>query len=494
MISSEIIPLYQKQFSDIEKLFPVETQKLISIHKSSINTILEKLKLKNLSPEAQRQIDLEFKKISSKNNEIYKSKLTSYLTDKFKDIDKNVHNGYYKTIDEYKREIDNFKENVLKSSLEGPNKEALIYKFILEKIIIGIEIIINSHSNSYKNELNDKQSLLNKMSSNIKDTKIEAEKILKDIALKEALIKQMENDKTSLLKLSSSNADKLSKILKEKGNEIKKLNEKIEESENNNSKIINELKEKIKKAESNQNDKEKIANSCKNDFEKKKIELQTKIDVLEKQIKNANEAKALALRNLTKDLLLNSKNLEIEKFENQISSLNKKIEKLTEKNMDLSNQLFEKEKSLEFEKKKSEKLISEYEEKIREATNEHEEIEDEVKKIQNLQNQNSQQLKTNYETKIAEMKGNFSKSELIYKDSIDKLNQLIEKTNDELSNLKEENEKSSNRLEELKSQSLKDKVDYDKYIKILEENYKRILSQYEDCVKENNNLKAQQEF
>ena len=212
MISSEIIPLYQKQFSDIEKLFALETQKLISIHKSSINTILEKLKLKNLSPEAQRQIDLEFKKISSKNNEIYKSKLTSYLTDKFKDIDKNVHNGYYKTIDEYKREIDNFKENVLKSSLEGPNKEALIYKFILEKIIIGIEIIINSHSNSYKNELNDKQSLLNKMSSNIKDTKIEAEKILKDISLKEALIKQMENDKTSLLKLSSSNADKLSKI------------------------------------------------------------------------------------------------------------------------------------------------------------------------------------------------------------------------------------------------------------------------------------------
>ena len=218
MISSEIIPLYQKQFTDIEKLFPVETQKLISVHKSSINTILEKLKLKNLSPEAQRQIDLEFKKISSKNNEIYKSKLTSYLSDKFKDIDRNIHNGYYKTIDEFKRDVDNFKENVLRSASQGPNKEAIIFKFILEQIIIGIEIIINSHSNSYKNELNDKQSLLNKMSSNIKDTKIEAEKILKDIALKEALIKQMENDKTSILKLSSSNADKLSKVLKEKGN------------------------------------------------------------------------------------------------------------------------------------------------------------------------------------------------------------------------------------------------------------------------------------
>ena len=72
------------------------------------------------------------------------------------------------------------------------------------------------------------------------------------------------------------------------------------------------------------------------------------------------------------------------------------------------------------------------------------------------------------------MKGNYSKSELIYKDNINKLEQLIEKANDELYNLKEENEKALNRLEELKSQTLKDKVDYDKYVKILEENYKRI--------------------
>ena len=113
--------------------------------------------------------------------------------------------------------------------------------------------------------------------------------------------------------------------------------------------------------------------------------------------------------------------------------------------------------------------------------------------MKDVESDNLQELKTNYETKIAEIKGNYSKSELIYKDSIDNLNKLIEKTNEELSNLKEENEKNSNKLEELQSQTLKDKVDYDKYIKILEENYKRILSQYEDCVKENNNLKAQQE-
>ena len=37
----------------------------------------------------------------------------------------------------------------------------------------------------------------------------------------------------------------------------------------------------------------------------------------------------------------------------------------------------------------------------------------------------------------------------------------------------------------------KDKKDYNSYLKILEENHKRIMSQYDECVKENNMLKAQ---
>ena len=493
MSFNEILTLYQKNFSEIENTFPIDSQRLYLIHKSALNTIYEKFNIKNLSLEAEKQIELEFNKISNKNNEIYKSKLLNYLSDKFKDIDGSVHSGYYKSIDEYERDINKFKDNIINDAPEGPNKEALIFKFILDQIMIDTEIIINSNISNYEDELNNKENILKTININIKDSKDEADKIIKEISIKEEIIKKFENDKTDMIKLSSNNADKLSKILKEKGNEIQRLNDKIEEGEKNNLTIINELKEKIKKAELNQNDKEKIVNSSKNEFEKKKIELENKIEVLEKQIKNANEAKVLALKNLTKDLLLNTQNSEIEKFQNQIIYLNKKIEKLNEKNIELSSQLLDKEKSLEFEKKKSQKLIFDYEEKIKEATNEHDNIEEQIKKIQDEENENLQNLKSNYETKIGEMKGNYSKSELLYEANLNNLNQLIENSNEELNNLKEENEKNLNKLEELKSQSLKDKVDYDKYIKILEENYKRILSQYEDCVKENNNLKAQQE-
>ena len=52
--------------------------------------------------------------------------------------------------------------------------------------------------------------------------------------MKETLIKKLENDKTGFFNLNFFNTKKLSKILKDKRNEINKLNDKIEESENNN--------------------------------------------------------------------------------------------------------------------------------------------------------------------------------------------------------------------------------------------------------------------
>ena len=169
MSKNEIIIQYQNHFSDIQEKFPIDSEKLFSIHKSAIKSIMENLNLKNFSPESQRQIDLEYKKISSQNLEIFKSQLLSYLSEKFKDIDGNVHSGYYKSIDEYKNDIDKFKENVLKFAPEGPNRDSLIFKFILDQIIIDTEIIINSNVTLYENELNDKENILKKINCNIKD-------------------------------------------------------------------------------------------------------------------------------------------------------------------------------------------------------------------------------------------------------------------------------------------------------------------------------------
>ena len=50
--------------------------------------------------------------------------------------------------------------------------------------------------------------------------------------------------------------------------------------------VLVEEKEKINQANNSQTEKDKMAGNSKTEFETKKIELQTRIDFLEKQIKN----------------------------------------------------------------------------------------------------------------------------------------------------------------------------------------------------------------
>ena len=190
--------------------------------------------------------------------------------------------------------------------------------------------------------------------------------------------------------------------------------------------------------------------------------------------------------------MANPQNLDTKKFEEQIQNLNKKIEKLQNKNNELSAELLEKDKILENEKNRSINLVNEYEKKLKSVADDHNYMEEKAAEIQTEENNNLEELKKKYELQISELKANFSKDELIIKANIEKLKTLIEKTKSDINNLKSDNQKLTSKLEELKSQNIKDKTDYDNYVKILEENHKRIMSQYDESVKENNNLQAQQ--
>ena len=63
-----------------------------------------------------------------------------------------------------------------------------------------------------------------------------------------------------------------------------------------NLQILSELKQKIINAEQNKLQKEKTNTELKNNFEQSKIELQTKIDLLQKQIKKMNKLLILLLK------------------------------------------------------------------------------------------------------------------------------------------------------------------------------------------------------
>ena len=85
-----------------------------------------------------------------------------------------------------------------------------------------------------------------------------------------------------------------------------------------------------------------------------------------------NQARTTVLKSLlTNDINSNPQNLDTKKLEEQILNLSKKIEKLQNKNNELSAELLEKDKILENEKNKSINLVNEYEKRLQSANEEH---------------------------------------------------------------------------------------------------------------------------
>ena len=491
----ELLTQYTDYMSGIEQKFPISEEELKYEHKKIKSKILSEINATSLPTNLEKRIETEYLNYINQNDFAYLSQLNIYLIDQYKDIKDNIQNNSYKNIDEYISDIKNFENQMLNeenSAPEGPNKILHINEFIYEQILEDCEILINNNAIEYDNQFDKNKKEEDEILNQINQIKDECQKIKMGIKEKENLIKRIDMDKKYEIKKATSNSDKISNNIKIKSEMINKLNQEIENIENKYDILIQELKNKIKNADNIKLDKEKNITEERAKFESEKVELLTKIEFLEKQIKNVNEARVGAIKSLTIDLLNSGQNSDMKKYEEQISNLNKNIQKLINKNNELSKELSEKEKIYENEKNKSKYLIEEYEKKLKSVKEDHDYIENKSNEIQNEENENMEQLKTNYESHIAELKSNFSKDELIIKSNIEKYLNSIKKTNDELTQLKNEYGDLVKKLNDLKEKNSKDKTDQTNYIKILEENNKRILSQYEQCVKENNNLKASQ--
>ena len=327
MKQEEILTKYNNEMSKLKNEFPMDSESLKQKHKSILTNILSRRSKSSLPSNIQKDIEKDFLKYQNENEEKYVNDLISYLEQEYSNIRSNVESNYYDNISEYIKDLTSFQKKVNSNAIDGPNKSLHINEFVFEQILNDMNSIIDFKRSNYDTQFDDKKKEIDQLSEEIQQTKDVCKKLLLNIKENENLIKQIESDKNYIIKQSTSNADKISKTLKLKTDMIYKLNQEIEDIENKQNKIINELKEKINIAKNNQTEKEKSAGNSKTEFETKKIELQTRIDFLEKQIKNVNENRTKALKSLTNNLFGSNQDSELKKFEDQISSLNKKIEK-----------------------------------------------------------------------------------------------------------------------------------------------------------------------
>ena len=384
----DIIKLYQEEFSKYVQDFPIESAQLYSHHKSVIALIKQEFDINTFSSSVEKSIENEYLKICDQNEQMYLAFLTTHLDDEFDFINGKLIGEQYKNIDEYITDLKSFQEKIKDAGNcpKGPNMDLYINKYILEQILNDCEIIFSKTNNDFNKQISEKENEINNIKEEIKKIQNECQILMSNVKQKENEINQIESDKNYIIKQTTSNANKISENLKTKTDTINKLNQEIENIELKNNKILEELKQKISNAEQSKSQKEKINTELKNNFEQSKIELQTKIDLLQKQIQNMNQTRTTML----KSLLVNESNpqtLDSKKFEEQLTNLNKKIEKLQNKNNELSAELIEKDKILENEKNKSINLVNEYEKKLKAVTEDHNYMEEKAAEIQEEENE-----------------------------------------------------------------------------------------------------------
>ena len=223
----EIIKIYQDEFSKISQDFPIEEEQLHSHHKQIISNIKQKFNIPSLTTSIQKNIDIEYSKISDQNEQIYLTLLNTYLDDEFDEINNNIVNNNYKNIDEYISDVKIFEEKIKGASSNcpvGPNMDLHINKYILEQILNDYDIIFSNAMNEYDVRINEKTNEINDLNNEIKSIQNECQKILGNIKENENIIKQIESDKNYILKQTTSNTDKVSKTIKLKCDMINKLN------------------------------------------------------------------------------------------------------------------------------------------------------------------------------------------------------------------------------------------------------------------------------
>ena len=444
-------------------------------------------------------------KIITQNIEKTKEITIKYLTDNFRDIDSKVKYNKYKNVSDYKKDIDTFISTAFISIPNGPGRDAYIYDYIIKQIMSHNAVFSKNSIDSMQKAIMDNKSQINSLTSKMNSSKAEFEKLTRDLEERESKLRKLLEDKESMHSQSKGETNKMSDMLEEKNNEITQLKAKANEIEKDGMKTVNELKLQIQQAERTLRDKDRQVTEASSSVEREKVLMEQKIIFLEKSIKqltdqqnrmNAFSNNMSASTSLYSSRITNNSTSSVEqsikekisKYELEIKKLNKQISSLEDNNAELEAKFIQKDKKIENEKSKTEEMIEDYSKRLNDILEANEELSDRIRNFKtDCVSANSNNI-SEYELELNELSQQQSD---LYKQAQETENELraqLAKTNKELSLLRQSNENIEKKINDFKDQIQCGKLEFDKYVKILEENNKKLLTQYEDSVKNNSEL------
>ncbi|MCQ2816723.1 MAG: hypothetical protein MJ252_05590 [archaeon] len=500
---------FSKKMKEIESKLPLSSNELNLLYKqykeSAINYVKEN-SIGEVDQKAMEKLKEELKdikaKIINKNMEISKKTTEDFLKKNYQDIENKIKDNSYQNLDEYKEDLDKFIKYFNEKCPLGPNSLLLLYEFLNEKLLDHSKIITNQNISDIENLINEGKSKLEDLNKKIEEVQTDKEKLSSDLEDKKNKLNKLIEETNSLKEHNQSESENLSKLIEEKTGQIQKLKEKLSQIESEGKTNYKDLKEKLDKAEKQKSKIEMENTKISSNFEREKVLMEQKIIFLEKNLKQLQEQRERQQSRYNGRTTLNlrasgrteEQKAKIENCEAKVKELSKEVTTLEDNIIDIETKILQKQKKIDNEQQKLNSLKEEYESNLKALADEKKQINEEIFDLKNpTSNPEEDEETIAFNNEIEELKIKKEQMDEEYNLNEADLKSQLNKLNNELAVLKLSSEISEKKITEFKNQIQTDKVDFDKYVKVLTENNDKLLKQYEACIKETADLKQEQE-
>ena len=491
---------YKKKTEELNNKFPIKEEFLRNTLKKIKREIILNFNEEIIGePEEKdlKELKNELKKLKyeiiNKNISVTNTQTNRFLKENYKNIEEKIKNNEYLNITEYKDDIEQFVQFCLNKCPVGPNRDMIIYEFIIEKIMNSSSLLAKSNMDEMERIISDNSNNIDDLIKELNEEKDKEKKLnneLKEITEK---LNKLNQEKDKISSQNSNESDNLNKLMEEKNNEIIKLKNKLNQCEKICAEKIKEMKQKVEEAEKISHQKELESTQISSDFQREKVLMEQKIIFLEKTLKEleenqlrSNPYNTTSKKNKNDETTIKQKK---EKLEEEIKRLNKAIKELQEKNIELDSQLLTKGKRIENEKNNIEELVETYQKKLEDLQDSNSELAKNINKFKEDAAKQMEILSTEYEKQIEEILSQQKNLDEEFKTKEEDLRKNLAKAQAELSVLMQDKELVHKKISQIKDKNQSEKIEHDKYIKILEENNKELMDKYEMTSKENTDLK-----
>ena len=494
---------YSKKLKELENKFPMKEEYLKSILKKiklDVTFIFREGIIGDPEEKDIKELKTEMKKMKNeiikKNIDITKIITEKFMEENYKNMKAKLVNNQYEDILDYKDDIEQFVEFCLNKCPQGPGRDNIIYEYLILQIIDNADIL-------YNNNISEKEKILEENDVNIMELKKEFDEMFRKKEIMNNNLIEINNkiekinlEKENMHIQNSNESENLNKLIEEKNKEIQNLKNKLTLTEKNCQNKIIEMKKKVDIAEKLSQESDLESTQINSNYEKEKVLMKQKIIFLEKTLKE------LELNNNNKKNLKTSRTYSTisseeatsikqkkEKLENEIKRLNKEIKNLQEKNIELDSQILTKGKKIDNEKLGISEIIETYQKKLEEIHDSNSDLAKDINKMKEEAAKQIELISEEYEAQIEEILSEQKNWEENEKNKEEIKRKELAKLQAEFNVLSQDKELIDKKINKMKDTTENEKMEHDKYIKILEENNKELMDKYENINKENEDIK-----